>query len=176
MLALDMNRASQELVKAAEHLAQQPFVQGRGIGAIGFCMGGGLALTLACASPHVRAAAPFYGANPDPPDKVQHLRGPVLAIYAEHDDWVTPQIREQLRQALERHNRPHEIRVYRDPPRLLQRYPPRVPQGRRRRRLEPRAGPFPPAPVTATPASAAPALCIISLSLPPRPGILTLTS
>ncbi|HEU4758541.1 MAG TPA: dienelactone hydrolase family protein, partial [Dehalococcoidia bacterium] len=48
MMALDMNRAGGELARAAEYLAGQQFVKGRGIGAIGFCMGGGLALTLAC--------------------------------------------------------------------------------------------------------------------------------
>jgi carboxymethylenebutenolidase len=112
MMALDMNRAGGELTKAADYLASQPFLGGRGIGAIGFCMGGGLALTLACDSPHVRAAAPFYGMNPTPIDKVQELRGPVLAIYAEHDDWVTPQVREQLRTALERHGKRFEVKVY----------------------------------------------------------------
>lgn len=112
MMALDMNKASQELVRAADYLASQPFVNGRGIGAIGFCMGGGLALTLACDSPHVRAAAPFYGANPNPVDKVQHLRGPVLVVHAEHDGWVNAQVREQLEAALKRYGKQYELRVY----------------------------------------------------------------
>jgi carboxymethylenebutenolidase len=111
-MALDMNRASGELVKGADYLASQSFVGGRGIGAIGFCMGGGLALTLACDSPHIRAAAPFYGVNPDPVDKLQNLRGPVLVAYAENDDWVNSQVRDALRTALERHGKRHEIRVY----------------------------------------------------------------
>ncbi len=75
-------------------------------------MGGGLALTLACDSAHVRAAAPFYGMNPRPVDKVRDLGGPVLAVYAEHDSWVTPDVREELRRALESHGKPHEIQVY----------------------------------------------------------------
>lgn len=112
MMALDMNRASQELARAADYLARQPFLRGRGIGAIGFCMGGGLALTLACDSPHIRAAAPFYGVNPEPIDKVGNLRGPVLAVYAEHDQWVTPQVAQQLRSALERHGKQFDVRVY----------------------------------------------------------------
>src|SRR2546425_2308340 len=72
MMSLDMNNASRELVKATEYLASQPALGGRGIGTIGFCMGGGLALTLACDSPHVHASAPFYGVNPNPIDKVQN--------------------------------------------------------------------------------------------------------
>ena len=70
MMSLDMNRASRELVKSAEHLASQPFLAGRGIGATGSRMGGGLALTLARDSPQIKAAAPLYGMNPDPIDKV----------------------------------------------------------------------------------------------------------
>jgi len=112
MMALDMGRASKELARAADYLASQPFTRGRGIGATGFCMGGGLALTLACESPHIKAAAPFYGANPEPVDKVRELRGPVLAVYAEHDAWFGPPVREALEEALKRHGKQYEIRVY----------------------------------------------------------------
>lgn len=113
MMALNMDQASRELVKAADYLASQPYTRGRGIGAIGFCMGGGLALTLACDSPHIRAAAPFYGINPEPIDRVQNLRGPVLVIYAENDEWVNPPVTSaRLREALERHGKKYEIQIY----------------------------------------------------------------
>ena len=112
MMALDMARASTELTKAADYLADQPYTAGRGIGATGFCMGGGLALTLACDSPHIRAAAPFYGVNPKPLDKLNNLRGPVFAVYAEHDAWAGPAVREELARALTQHGKQHEIKVY----------------------------------------------------------------
>ncbi len=112
MMATDMNRASQELTKAADWLASQPYTQGRGIGATGFCMGGGLALTLACDSAQIKAVAPFYGANPSPIDKVASIRGPVFAAYAEHDDWAGPAVREALEQALAAHGKQHEVKVY----------------------------------------------------------------
>lgn len=112
MMALDMPKASKELAAAAEHLSKQPFIAGRGIGATGFCMGGGLALTLACDSPHIKAAAPFYGMNPDPIDKVANLGGPVRVSYAEHDDWVGPPVREALETALKKHGKDYEIHVY----------------------------------------------------------------
>jgi carboxymethylenebutenolidase len=112
MLALDMNNAVKELVKATEYLVSQPYTQGRGIGAIGFCMGGGLALTLACESRHIKAAAPFYGINPSPIDKVQNLQGPVFAVYAEHDEFAGRAVREALQQALTKYGKPHEIKVY----------------------------------------------------------------
>jgi len=112
MMALDMPRASQELVKAAEYLSQQPYINGRGIGSIGFCMGGGLALTLACDTPLIKAVAPFYGFHPDPIDKVKDLQGPVLAVYAEHDAWINAAVREDLKEALDSHGKRYEMQVY----------------------------------------------------------------
>lgn len=112
MMALDMNNAVKELVKATEYLASQPYTQGRGIGAIGFCMGGGLALTLACESPHIKAVAPFYGVNPSPIDKVQNIQGPVFAVYAEHDEFAGRAVRQALEEALTKHGKRHEIKVY----------------------------------------------------------------
>jgi len=112
MMSLNMGKASAELTKAADYLASRPEVAGHGIGAIGFCMGGSLALTLACDSPQIRAAAPFYGGNPSPLEKVANLRGPVFAAYAENDGWVTVEVREQLDQALSQHGIAHELKVY----------------------------------------------------------------
>lgn len=112
MMQLDMNRAVKELVAAADHLSKQPYINGRGIGATGFCMGGGLALTLACESPHIKAAAPFYGANPSPVDRVAELKGPVRVSYAEHDDFAGPAVREELEAALKKHDKEYEIHVY----------------------------------------------------------------
>lgn len=113
MMQLDTNRAVKELVAATDHLSKQPYIIGRGIGATGFCMGGGLALTLACESPHIKAAAPFYGANPSPVDRVAELKGPVRVSYAEHDDFAGPAVREELEAALKKHDKEYEIHVYR---------------------------------------------------------------
>jgi carboxymethylenebutenolidase len=112
MMSLNMGQATKELTKATDYLASRPEVEGRGIGAIGFCMGGGLALNLACESRHVRAAAPFYGTNPNPIHKVQDLRGPVFAVYAELDNFAGESIRRQLEEALNQYDLKHEVRVY----------------------------------------------------------------
>jgi carboxymethylenebutenolidase len=112
MMSLDMGQATKELTKAADYLASRPEVAGRGIGAIGFCMGGGLALNLACESPHIRAVAPFYGANPTPVDKVQNLRGPLFAAYAENDNFAGESVRRQLEEALKQHSISHDVKTY----------------------------------------------------------------
>jgi carboxymethylenebutenolidase len=112
MMALDQNRAAKELAKGADWLASQPYLQGKGIGATGFCMGGGLAMTLACDSSHIKAAAPFYGANPTPVDKVASLQGPVFAVYAENDSWVNDSVRQELETALQQHGKQFETKTY----------------------------------------------------------------
>lgn len=112
MMALDMNRASKELTKAADYLNNMSEV--KAVGAIGFCMGGGLALTLACDNANVKAVAPFYGINPQPIEKVANLKGPVLAIYAEHDNFSNEQVRNDLEAALKEHGKDAEIKVYPD--------------------------------------------------------------
>ena len=112
MMQTDMPRASQELVRATEYLSKEPYVIAGSIGSTGFCMGGGLALTLATDTPLIKAAAPFYGVNPQPIDKLQNLQGPVLAIYAEHDDWASAAVREALRSAMEQFGKQLEVQVY----------------------------------------------------------------
>jgi carboxymethylenebutenolidase len=112
MMQLDMPLAAKELVKAAEYLASQKYINGRGIGAIGFCMGGGLAMTLACKSPLIKAVAPFYGFPPDPVDMVKSLNGPVFLVFAEHDDWISRPVRDKLQKALKDHSKHFEAKVY----------------------------------------------------------------
>ncbi len=112
MMSLNMAEAVNELVKATDYLASRPEVAGRGIGTVGFCMGGGLALNLACESSKIHAAAPFYGVNPTPVDRVRNLNGPLLAIYAENDAFAGESVRGALEQTLKTSNIDREIVVY----------------------------------------------------------------
>jgi carboxymethylenebutenolidase len=112
MMALDMPLAARELVKATEYLAAQKYIGGRGIGATGFCMGGGLAMRLACESPLIKAVVPFYGFPPEPIDIVQNMQAQALLIFAEKDDWIGPPARDKLQQALNEHNKDYEMKVY----------------------------------------------------------------
>jgi carboxymethylenebutenolidase len=62
MTNLPMDRAARDLSGAVDYLADHEATTGDGIGVIGFCMGGGLALVLATVRPDkVKAIAPFYG-------------------------------------------------------------------------------------------------------------------
>jgi len=110
MMSLDMPRAGKELVKAVDYLTADSAVSN--VGAIGYCMGGGLALTLACNSAKVKAVAPYYGANPNPIGKVKDIQGPIFAVYAENDHFINEQVREALKGALQQHGKKFEMNVY----------------------------------------------------------------
>ncbi len=53
-------------------------------GAIGFCMGGGMAARLACDEPNLAGAVGFYGAAPGP-EQIANLHCPVLCLHGEQD-------------------------------------------------------------------------------------------
>jgi carboxymethylenebutenolidase len=62
---LDVDQAGLDLSRAVDFLAGHEAVRGDGIGVVGFCIGGGLALWLATLRPdEVKAAVPFYGLAP----------------------------------------------------------------------------------------------------------------
>ncbi len=63
LMGLAMDQAAKDIAGAATYLAERPDVTGR-IGAVGFCMGGSLALWSATLSDHVAATVGFYPALP----------------------------------------------------------------------------------------------------------------
>ncbi|MGH9036398.1 MAG: dienelactone hydrolase family protein [Acidimicrobiia bacterium] len=93
MMAMNIERAARDMAGAIDYLAGHESVRGEGVGVVGFCMGGGLALWLATLRPdQVRAAVPFYGVIPweaAQPDW-SRLRAAVQGHYAENDDFASP--------------------------------------------------------------------------------------
>lgn len=66
MMAVDLPRVSADLAGAAAWLRGQDFVTSEGVGVVGFCMGGGLALLGPAVSEDIRCAVAFYPAMPWP--------------------------------------------------------------------------------------------------------------
>jgi len=64
MMGLAMDRAGQDIAGAASYLTHRAEVSGTGIGVVGFCAGGSLALWSATISPDVTTAVGFYPAIP----------------------------------------------------------------------------------------------------------------
>ena len=64
MMALDLERAAKDIAGAAASLRTRDDTTGAGVGVVGFCMGGGLALWSGTISPDIAATVAFYPAMP----------------------------------------------------------------------------------------------------------------
>jgi carboxymethylenebutenolidase len=92
MMALNLAQAAKDMGGAVDEVAAM--ANGSRVGVTGFCMGGGLAMVLACQRPHlVKACVPWYGVIPWPeaqPDW-SALDAPVLGHFAEDDAFFGPE-------------------------------------------------------------------------------------
>lgn len=64
LMGLAMDRAARDIQGAAQYLAGRDDVTGEGVAAVGFCMGGSLALWSGALADEVRVAVGFYPAIP----------------------------------------------------------------------------------------------------------------
>ncbi|MHB8672038.1 MAG: dienelactone hydrolase family protein, partial [Acidimicrobiales bacterium] len=62
MMSLNIDQAARDMGGAIDFLSGHDSVRGHGVGVVGYCMGGALALLLATRRPSdVRAVVPYYG-------------------------------------------------------------------------------------------------------------------
>ena len=101
MMGLEIPRAARDLEGALQALLDHDGVDGARVGAVGFCMGGQLALYAATRSPRVGAVVDFYGIHPNVTLDLSGLTAAVLGIFAEHDEFVTPEAARKLEADLE---------------------------------------------------------------------------
>lgn len=89
MSSMPMDRAARDMSGAVDFLAAHSAVTGDGIGAIGFCMGGGLVLVLGTLRPDkIKAVVPFYGVvgfDDDGHPDWSKLAAPVQGHYGTED-------------------------------------------------------------------------------------------
>jgi carboxymethylenebutenolidase len=99
--SLEPEGVTSDLESAVGALMNQDAVAGSRVGAVGFCMGGHLALLAASCSPRVGAVVDFYGFHPGLPIDLSRIEGAVLGIFAENDEFVPTEKVEALRADLE---------------------------------------------------------------------------
>jgi carboxymethylenebutenolidase len=109
-MALNIAQAEKDLRGAAKFLAEHSSTPK--IGAVGFCMGGQLALFAATLNPNVGACVNFYGVHPNVKPDYSKLSGPVLGLFAEKDGFVTPQTARDLDAAIKKAGKQSEIHIY----------------------------------------------------------------
>ena len=115
LMALKLEQASKDMAGAVRYLQQHPAVTGDGLGVIGFCMGGGLALMLAVQQPQaIRACVPFYGVIPQAAGKPDwsRVRAAVQGHYAEHDSWAGPKVASDLERDLRAAGKEAQVFLY----------------------------------------------------------------
>lgn len=96
-------------IAARQWLAAGP-AKGRKVGAVGFCLGGALAMRLACADPELSAAVSFYGFAP-PLEQIPRAQAAVLALYAENDPKLNATLA-PLAEAMKAHGKAFDHHTY----------------------------------------------------------------
>jgi len=112
MSSLKPDQALKDLQATVAHVKGIEGVMRDRLGVVGFCMGGTYALLLPCHTREIKAAAPFYGQVPSPPDPLNNLACPVLYIYGDADGWITMADVNRLQGALKRYGKPGEVKIY----------------------------------------------------------------
>ncbi len=110
-MALDVARAGRDMTGAVDHLVASAEARGAAVGAIGFCMGGGLAVRLATLRESVAACVDFYGI-PDAAAELSRIRARVLGHFADHDDYASPAAAQLFGQRLQAAGVAHEFHTY----------------------------------------------------------------
>ena len=109
-MAADRAALQRDLADAAAALRARPEVQGRGIGAFGYCMGGRLAY-VAAATAGVDAAVAFYGGGiQDTLELAAQIRCPMQFHYGALDAAIPLAAVDKVRAAMQ--GKPAEIFVY----------------------------------------------------------------
>ena len=115
MMAMNIERAGKDMSGAVDYLLGLDSVDGTKVGVVGFCMGGGLALVLACQRPDaIGAVVPFYGLIPwehAQPD-YSRLSAPVLGHYAGDDGFFSPELCDDLQARLTALGKDADLEIY----------------------------------------------------------------
>lgn len=115
----DNHKAARDAETFITYLDGRDDVVGAAIGTTGYCMGGGVSLSIAGAYPdRIRAAASFHGGSlATDADTSPHLLAPsikarVYVAGADRDDYYPPQMAKRLEEALKKAGVDHRCEVY----------------------------------------------------------------
>lgn len=100
MMALDIAKSAADLQGAADYLLGLDAVAPKKVAALGFCMGGQLALYAATEHPEISACVDFYGIHPHVKPDFAKLKGKVLCHWGKTDGFVSTESAEALVAAL----------------------------------------------------------------------------
>ena len=111
MNELDGQRAMDDIAGATAYLKAHARSSGK-VGVIGFCMGGAYAFAATSAVPELSAAVPFYGIPPMERLDFDKMKAPILAHFAEHDQWATVAKAQEIKKQIDAHHGSMQLEVY----------------------------------------------------------------
>ncbi|MEE9606581.1 MAG: dienelactone hydrolase family protein [Myxococcota bacterium] len=111
---LDVDAAARDLDGAVGELLNQDATEGPKVGAVGFCMGGQLALLAGTRNRRIGAVVDFYGVHPQLELDLALLEAPVLAIFGDRDEFVSPDAVRALQAQFEAAGKPATFRIQPD--------------------------------------------------------------
>ena len=111
MSALDFGKAVGEIGAAVQYLKEQPRSNGK-VGVLGFCLGGALTFATAANVPGIACAVPFYGVPDISKLDFSKVTAPILAHFAGHDDWASPDKARKIQKGLQALGKSMELHVY----------------------------------------------------------------
>jgi carboxymethylenebutenolidase len=101
VMQMRLDQAAKDMAGAVDALLAMPETTGDGVGVVGFCVGGGLALYLATLKPEVAAAVSYYGFPRQGMEwDLSAVKGAVLGHYAEVDDFAPRELADQIEREL----------------------------------------------------------------------------
>lgn len=99
---------------AAKYLRNRDDVLTGKIGTMGWCYGGGVALSYGIGGEHHEATAIFYGRLIDDPEKLKQIGHEVLGLFGENDGGIPPSDVRKFERALQKAGIDNEIHIYDD--------------------------------------------------------------
>lgn len=116
-MELDRERAIADIQGAVNYLRNQPYVEPKKAGVMGFCMGGGLSLWMALQGEHIGVAVVFYGGRMLLDDETaQMVDVPILGHFGEKDGSIPLETIRANEQKLHAHGKTAKFNIYPDAP------------------------------------------------------------
>lgn len=95
---------------ATSDLLRKSYTNEKGVGAVGFCLGGALSAALATQDPELKGAIIFYGRPPEP-DTLKNISCPVIGFYGGKDPGITSKVPD-LAEAMKTNGKSFNYTVY----------------------------------------------------------------
>jgi carboxymethylenebutenolidase len=101
IMEMQLEQAAKDMAATVDALLAMPETTGEGVGVVGFCVGGGLALYLASLKPEVAAVVCYYGFPREGLDwDLSAVKGAVLGHFAEDDDFAPRELVDSMEREL----------------------------------------------------------------------------